>query len=95
VSPGLVSVSPFRLVGCGVSVAVRSFSAQRALAEAQAAFYAQTTFADVFAQAKRAPLSLARELTAIEGVTAVDVRIVQGGLMDVPSLARPATVQLI
>jgi putative ABC transport system permease protein len=83
------------LIACGVSVAVMSFSAQRALAEAQAAFYAQTRFADVFAQAKRAPLSLDRELTAIEGVTAVDVRIVQGGLMDVPGLARPATVRLI
>lgn len=83
------------LIACGVSVAVMSFSAQRALADAQAAFYAETRFADIFAQAKRAPLSVARELSAIEGVTAVDVRIVQGGLMDVPGLARPAAARLI
>ncbi|HEX7948584.1 MAG TPA: FtsX-like permease family protein [Phenylobacterium sp.] len=83
------------LIACGVSVAVMAFSAQRALADAQAAFYAETRFADVFAQAKRAPRSLERDLTTIEGVTAVDVRIVQGGLMDVPGLARPATVRLI
>ncbi|HQT54007.1 MAG TPA: hypothetical protein PKX06_11075, partial [Phenylobacterium sp.] len=40
------------LIACGVSVAVMSFSAQRALATAQAAFYEETRFADAFAQAK-------------------------------------------
>lgn len=83
------------LIACGVSVAVMSFSAQRALAQAQAAFYAETGFADVFAVAKRAPRSLARELQAIDGVTAVDVRVAQAGLMDVPGLTRPATARLI
>ncbi len=83
------------LIACGVSVAVMAFSAQRSLADAQAAFYAETRFADVFAQAKRAPLSVTRELAAIDGATVVDVRIVQGGLMDAPGLARPAGVRLI
>jgi putative ABC transport system permease protein len=83
------------LIACGVSVAVMSFSAQRALSRAEAAFYAQTRFADVFAQAKRAPLSIARQLAAIDGVTAVDVRIADVGLMDVPGLVRPATSRLI
>lgn len=83
------------LIACGVSVAVMSFSAQRALASAQADFYQQTRFADVFAQAKRAPLSKIRDLSHIDGVTAVDARIVQGGLMDVPGLARPAIARLI
>ncbi|MFZ5719728.1 MAG: FtsX-like permease family protein [Pseudomonadota bacterium] len=83
------------LIGCGVSVAVMAFSAQRALADAQTRFYAETRFADVFAHATRAPLSLAPELGAIEGVTALDVRIVEGGLMRVPGLTRPATASLI
>lgn len=83
------------LIACGVSVAVMSFSAQRALATAQADFYEQTRFADAFAQAKHAPLSLARELAAIEGVSALDVRIAEVGLMEVPGLARPATARLI
>lgn len=83
------------LIACGVSVAVMSFSAQRALAGAQEAFYAETRFADVFALAKRAPISVTRDLTAIEGVTAVDVRIQRGGLMNVPGLARPSTARLI
>lgn len=83
------------LIACGVSVAVMSFSAQRAIARAQSDFYAETRFADVFAQAKRAPLSVARQLSAIPGVTAVDVRIADAGLMDVPGLVRPATARLI
>lgn len=83
------------LIACGVAVAVMSFSAQAALARAQADYYAETRFADVFARAKRAPLSIARPLNAIGGVTAVDVRIVAAGLMDVPGLARPATARLV
>jgi len=83
------------LIVCGVSVAVMAFSAQRALAQAQAAFYADTRFADVFAQARRAPLSRAQALTRIDGVTAVDARIVESGLMDVPGLSRPAVARVI
>ncbi|HJV43078.1 ABC transporter permease [Caulobacter sp.] len=83
------------LIACGVAVAVMAFSAQRALAEAQRAFYAETRFADVFVLAKRAPISRARDLAAIDGVIAVDARIVQSGLMDVPGLQRPATARLI
>lgn len=83
------------LIACGVAVAVMAFSAQRALAEAQRTFYDETRFADVFAQAKRVPISRARDLAAIDGVIAVDARIVQSGLMDVPGLERPATARLI
>ena len=83
------------LITCGVSVAVMAFSAQQALARAQADFYQETRFADVFALAKRAPISRVRDLTAIEGVTATDARIVESGLMDVPGLARPAIARLI
>lgn len=83
------------LIACGVSVAVMAFSAQRALEQAQADFYRETRFADVFAAAKRVPLSRERDLAAIEGVTAVDARILQSGLMDVPGLARPAIARLI
>ncbi|WP_293681782.1 hypothetical protein [uncultured Phenylobacterium sp.] len=83
------------LIACGVSVAVMSFSAQRALSDAQAAFYADTGFADVFAQARRVPASRLQDLARIEGVTAVDARILEAGLMDVPGLSRPAVARLI
>lgn len=83
------------LVACGVAVAVMSFSAQQALAEAQRAFYAESRFADIFAQAKRIPASRVRDLGRLDGVTAVDGRIVEAGLMDVPGLSRPATARLV
>jgi putative ABC transport system permease protein len=83
------------LVGCGVAVAVMSLSAQRALAGAQDAFYADSRFADVFAQAKRMPASVTRDLSRLDGVTAVDARILESGLMDVPGLSRPAIARVI
>jgi putative ABC transport system permease protein len=83
------------LIACGVAVSVMAFSAQRAIAEAQARFYADTAFADVFAAAKRAPLSLASRLGKLDGVTGADLRIVETGLMEVPGLTRPATARMV
>jgi putative ABC transport system permease protein len=83
------------LIGCGVSVAVMAFSTQKALVETQRAYYEQTRFADVFATATRAPLSIVEELSRLDGVLAVDARAMKAGLMDVPGLLRPATVRLI
>jgi putative ABC transport system permease protein len=83
------------LIACGVSVAVMAFSTQKALVATQRAYYAQTRFADVFATATRAPLSLVGDLSRIDGVLTVDARVMKAGLMDVPGLLRPATVRLI
>lgn len=83
------------LVACGVSVAVMALSTQKALKTAQLAYYRQTRFGDLFATATRAPLSVAADMTQIEGVLAVDARAVKTGLMKVPGLLRPATARLI
>ena len=83
------------LVGCGVTVGVMAFSVQKALVSAQREYYRQTRFADVFATATRAPLSLVDDLARIEGVVAVDARAVKTGLMEVPGLLRPAIARLI
>lgn len=83
------------LIACGVSVTVMAYSAQKALRAAQADYYAQTRFADVFASAKRAPREVVLKLSAIPGVAAVDPRVQQAGLMEVPGLARPATARVI
>jgi putative ABC transport system permease protein len=83
------------LIACAVAVAVMAFSTQQSLKTARRLDYAEARFADVFATAKRAPLSAARELAMIDGVTAVDARAMKFGLMQVPGLLRPATVRLI
>lgn len=83
------------LIACGVAVSVMAFSAQSALRSAQAGFYADTRFADLFAQARRAPESLGTEILAIDGVLVVDLRLREVGLMPIPGQARPAALQLI
>lgn len=83
------------LIACGVSVTVMAFSAQKALQDSQERFYEDTRFGDVFAEARRVPLSRARDLARIDGVAAVDVRIAESGLMDVPGLSRPAVARVI
>jgi len=83
------------LGGIGVAVAVMANGALKAVEVAQARYYDQTRFADVFAGAERAPDSLAARLRAIDGVVAVDTRAGGAGLMSVPGLDRPAHVQLL
>ncbi|MGA0603177.1 ABC transporter permease [Caulobacter sp. KR2-114] len=83
------------LIACGVAVSVTAFSTQEALRSAQQREYAAARFADVFATAKRAPLSVTRDLARIDGVVAVDARAMKVGLMQVPGLERPATARLI
>lgn len=83
------------LIACGVSVAVMAFSTQKALVTEQSRYYEETRFADIFASATRAPLSIAADLARIDGVVLVDPRAMKSGLMDVPGLLRPATARLI
>lgn len=83
------------LIACGVSVAVMAYSSLEALKTAQDRFYQDTRFADVFAIAKRAPLSRLDDLGEIDGVAAVDARIMESGLMEVPGLIRPAVARVI
>lgn len=83
------------LIACGVSVTVMAFSAQMALRTAQQRYYQDTRFADVFASAKRAPLSLVERIGRIDGVTDVDPRILRAGLMEIPGMTRPAVVRVI
>jgi putative ABC transport system permease protein len=83
------------LIASGVAVAVMAYSSQEALKSAQGDFYRRTRFADVFATVERAPLSRAADLAMIDGVAAVDVRIMESGLMEVPGLTRPAVARVI
>jgi putative ABC transport system permease protein len=83
------------LIACAVAVSVMAFSTQESLQSARALEYAEARFADVFVTATRAPLTVARDLARIDGVTAVDARASKFGLMKVPGQLRPATARLI
>lgn len=71
------------VIACGVASLVAALSTWHSLARSQEVFYAESRFADVFVQVKRAPLALEPRIAAIDGVAAVDLRIVEDVTLDV------------
>lgn len=64
------------VVAGGVAMFVMSFTVLQALRATQAAFYAQYHFAHVFADVRRAPVSLLDRIGDIQGIQRVEGRIV-------------------
>lgn len=83
------------VMACGVATFVMSLTALRSLEQTQDRYYQQYRFADLFAQVKRAPMSLADEFAAISGVAAVQPRIVSDVTLDVADLPEPAVGRII
>ncbi|MCG6873731.1 MAG: ABC transporter permease [Betaproteobacteria bacterium] len=83
------------VAACGVATFVTMRGAYEGLVEARDYYYAQYRFADVFAQAKRAPRSLVARVAALPGVATVQARIVHEVTLDVPGFQDPVTVRLI
>lgn len=83
------------VVACGVASFVSQRSMYYSLLEAQRGYYDAYRFADVFAHLKRAPAEARARIAALPGVAAVETRIVHDVIVDVPSLAEPATARLI
>lgn len=83
------------IVASGVAVLVMSLTAMQSLSDSSRAYYDRSRFADVFASVKRAPLHLRHDLAALEGVQAVEVRVMQFALLDMPGLREPVTGRLV
>ena len=84
------------VVACGVAVFVTTRTAYDSLLIAQATYYADYRFADVFAQPQaRARRRWRARIAAIPGVGVVRTRIVFDVTLDVPGLAEPATGRLV
>ncbi len=83
------------VVMCGVASFVSMRCTYDSLRIAQAEYYQSYRFANVFAQLKRAPLSLTRRIAEIEGVAGVRARVVMGVTLDVPGLDEPASGRLV
>jgi putative ABC transport system permease protein len=79
------------VMASGVATLVLANGAYRSLEESRSAYYERNRFADVFAAATRAPLSISDRISAIPGVAAAEPRIVKFALLDVAGLAEPAT----
>lgn len=83
------------IVACGIATYVTMRGAYESVERAQRDYYAKYHFADVFAQLKRAPNSLADQIAAIPGVAVVETRVVVEVNLDVPGLEEPAIGRLI
>ena len=79
------------VIASGVATFVLASGAYHSLEETRAAYYLRYRFADIFAEVRRAPKSIADRIATIPGVAAAEPRITHLALLDVPGLAEPAT----
>lgn len=83
------------VIAAGVAIYVVMESTLVSLDLTQRTYYERYRFADVFASAKRAPISLAPAIAAIPGVAQIETRVVSDVLLDVPGLVEPAVGRLV
>ncbi len=83
------------VLAAGVATLILSSGALQSLTGTRASYYESNRFADVFANATRAPKDAAAAVALIEGVAAVELRVSGLGIADIPGLEEPATLRLI
>jgi len=83
------------IVASAVSTYVTMRGAYESLLVSQRVYYDTYRFADVFASLKRAPESVAQRLREIDGVAAIQTRVVASVVLDVPGLEEPASALLL
>ncbi|MFD1329124.1 ABC transporter permease [Mycoplana ramosa] len=83
------------VIASGTALLVMALTTIESLQETTAAYYERTRFADVFAQTKRAPDSLGRDIARIPGARLVETRIVEGAILDMAGYAEPVVAQVI
>ena len=83
------------VVACGVASFVAMRSTYNSLLISRQSYYESYRFAEVFAQLKRAPDSIARRISEISGVASAEFRVVADVTLDVPGLNEPAKGRII
>ena len=66
----------------GVSILLMSFGMSTALDQTRDTYYERNRFADVFASARRVPLSLMQDIRAIDGVASAEPRVTTFATLD-------------
>ena len=79
------------VVASAVAGFITTYSAQDSLAWSRERYYAQARFADVFADLKRAPLSLLPRLAAIPGIAQLEPSVRLLAQIDLPGISDPIT----
>lgn len=83
------------VIAVGVGMLVMMTGLVTSLNETRATYYERYRLADVFAPVTRAPDRLATRLAAIDGVRAVEPRVVGAALIDVADFDLPAQAQAV
>ncbi|HSM43168.1 MAG TPA: FtsX-like permease family protein [Afifellaceae bacterium] len=78
------------VMASGVATLILAVGAQGSLEEIRSTYYERFRFADVFATVTRAPGFVREQLLTVDGVSAVETRIAQFALLDIPGMVEPA-----
>ena len=89
----LIAVSS--IVACGIAIMVMALGAISSLQLSRDTYYERYRFADVFASAKRVPERIGLQIAEIEGVRAIETRLVNIVTLDIEGLREPANAVLI
>ncbi|WP_299847385.1 ABC transporter permease [uncultured Roseovarius sp.] len=83
------------VLACGVAILLTTYGMYGALEDTRTAYYQRNRFADVFADANRAPQSLLQDILAIDGVRAAQTRVVEHVILDIPGRVETVTGRIL
>lgn len=83
------------VVACGIATYIMSQTATTSLEQAKDSYFERYRLADIYANAKRAPLRVVPQIENIEGVARVYPRVRFGVTLDIPNMDEPATASII
>jgi putative ABC transport system permease protein len=72
------------VLACGVAILLTAFGMNTALTDTRDAYYERNRFADIFAEANRAPLTILPDILEISGVYAAEPRVEGSVILDLP-----------
>jgi len=83
------------VIGSAVALFVATLATYRSLRVSEHHYYTQYRFAHVWSDLSRAPESVTRNISAIAGVVAVEGRVKEQAVLDVPGLDEPASAIVV
>ena len=83
------------VMACGLAMMIMTRSLIMTLEGTRDAYYERYRLADLFDSLKRAPLALADRVAEIDGIAAVEPRVVVDVTLDLPGVAEPATGHIV
>lgn len=83
------------VIAGGISLFLLMAGMTGSLSETRRAYYERYAFADVWAPVVRAPESLIDDIRALDGVRAVETRVRDAAILDMPGMIEPAMGEMI